>query len=264
MTPTTITVDREVPFSDTEARPLSLDVYTSEASGPRPSVLFVYGGGFVEGDTGQLARQALDYAAEGYVAVEFQYRLGGERGFPAALIDVKAAIEWLRVEGPSYGVDPNRIAVVGHSAGGNLATLAAATADDPGLEPDVYPGTSSAVDAAVGYAGVYDLVPWAENPDENVRSYLGRDRERRLEAAELASPIAQADAAMPPTLLMHGMDDTVVDPEQAELFYETLDAVTTAEMDLLEGDGADHLFPHHAATYEDVKARTLTFLDRYL
>lgn len=262
MTGDTITVHRDLPFHDTEERQLSLDVYEPAERGPNPAILFVHGGGFVVGDKGQFARYALRSAAEGYVTVESQYRLGPEASFPAALIDVKAAIEWLRTEGPAFGVDPNRIAIVGHSAGGGLATLAATTADDPGLEPERYPGTSSAVDAAVGYAGVYDLSTWGD-PAE-MQEYLGADPERRREAELLASPIEQADATTPPTLLAHGVEDEIVPLAQSERFYEVLDAVTTAELELFEGEGADHGFLFHPEHYDRTFERTLSFLDRHV
>lgn len=258
----TVTVHRDVPFHDPPERELTLDVYEPSTNGPHPAVVLVHGGGFVDGDKGQLARQALDLAADGYLAVEPQYRLGTEASFPAALVDVKAAVEWVRAEGERYGGAPQRIAAVGHSAGANLAALTAVTADEPGFEPERYPGASSAVQAAVGYAGVYDLA--AQNdPDVNA-AYLGGTPADVPERFELASPLGQADAGTPPVRLLHGEDDAVVDPAQSERFYEDLDAVTTAEYDLLSGDGADHLFPHRAATYEDTLDRTTAFLREHL
>ncbi len=257
-----ITVHRDLPFRETDERTLHLDVYEPPESGPSPAVLFVHGGGFVTGDKGQFARQAVDFADEGFVAVESQYRLGPESSFPAALVDVKAAVEWLRSEGADYGVDPDPIAVVGHSAGGNLAALAAVTADEPAFEPERYPGASSAVDALVGYVGVYDLAA-LDDPATN-REYVGGTPAEDPERFDLASPLGQEDVTTPPTLLVHGADDGVVDPEQSERFYEALDAVTEADLELLSGDGADHLFPHHAATYERTLERTTDFLDGHL
>lgn len=260
--PGTLTVHRDIPFHDTTERTLHLDVYEPAESGVRPAVLFVHGGGFVSGDKGQLARLALDFADRGYLAVTPEYRLGGEASFPAALVDVKAAIEWLRADGEGHGVDPQRVAVAGHSAGGNLATLAAVTADEPGFEPEMYPGVSSRVQAAVGYAGVYDVGAWDDS--EANRHYLGGGPSDESEAFELASPLGQAAVGTPPTLLLHGSVDEVVSPEQSNRFYAELDAVTEAELDVLTGDGADHMFPFHTATYERTRDRTEQFLEANL
>ncbi len=262
-TASTVTVRRGVPFADPPERTLELDVYEPPAGGPAPAVLFVHGGSFVRGDVGQLARHALDAAERGFLAVEADYRKGGEATFPAALVDLKAAVEWVRTEGERYGADPERVGVVGHSAGANLAVLAALTADEPGFEPDRYPGASSRVDAVVGHAGVYDT---GGLPPALARPYLGDVVEAVPEAVELSSPLGQAGPDAPPALLAHGVDDETVDPALTERMHGELSAVgsAAAELELFEGEGADHLFPHHASTYADVRDRTLGFLERHL
>lgn len=260
--PNTITVHRDLAFHETPERTLSLDVYEPTASGPRPTVLLLHGGGFLDGDKGELSRYALAFADRGYVAVESQYRLADEASFPAALIDVKAAIEWLRSEGDAYGVDPRRIAVLGYSAGATLATLAAATADDPAFEPETYPGASSAVGAAVGYAGVYDLATL--DAPEIHREYVGGDPADDPDLFDLVSPLCHVDVALPPTLLLHGLDDEVVPPEQSRRYREALEDVAEVELELLSGDGADHLFPLRAETHEETVDRTVAFLERQL
>jgi len=133
-------------------------------------MLFFHGGAFVEGDKDQLERYAREFAGRGYVTATCQYRLADEATFPAALVDVKAAIEWLRSEGEGYGVDGRKIAAVGWSAGANLAALAAVTANEPGFEPEVFPGISSDLQAVVGYAGVYDFEWWTTtlNPTRRI------------------------------------------------------------------------------------------------
>lgn len=260
--PNTIAVHRDIAFHETPERTLALDVYEPAASGPRPTVLFLHGGGFRFGDKGELARHALAFADRGYVAVESQYRLAGEASFPAALVDVKAALEWLRAEGDAYGVDPNRVAAVGYSAGGNLATLAAETADDPAFEPETYPGTAAAVTAAVGYAGIYDLA--ALDAPEIHRRYVGGDPADDPALFDLASPLCHADVGTPPTLLVHGEDDDVVAPDQSRRYHEALSAVIEAELETLSGDGADHLFPLRGQTFEETVEVTADFLERSL
>ncbi|GCF12866.1 hypothetical protein Harman_08010 [Haloarcula mannanilytica] len=262
--PESVTVQRDIPFHEADGETLTLDLYDSPATGgPKPVAVLVRGGAFTFGDKGEFARHALDLAAEGFLVIEPQYRLAPEWTFPAALVDVKAAIEWARTEGESYGADTDRIVGVGHSAGANLVVLAALTADEPGFEPELYPGASSSLSAAVGYAGVYDFhaidTPTDVEADAPHRAYLGGRPDDEPAAYELASPVAQVDTDAPPTLLLHGTEDSVVPPSQSELLADALGPMTDVVHETVP---ADHGFPFHGAHYDDVYERTVEFLRR--
>ncbi len=257
--PPAVTVHRDVPFHETPERTLSLDLFEPAESGPRPTLLFVHGGAFVEGDKDQLEEYAREFAERGYVTATCQYRLADEATFPAALVDVKAAIEWLRTDGEGYGVDSRRIGAVGWSAGANLAALAAVTANEPGFEPEVYPGASSELGAVVGYAGVYDFERMDDDSAPHV-PYLGGTRGERPTAYDLASPVGHADFRTPPTLLAHGTDDDVLPIAQSEAFFADLDAVTDARFEPL--DGAGHEFPLDA--FDETAELTAEFLGTHL
>lgn len=261
-TDTSHTVHRDIAFHETPERTLSLDLYEPTGApddrgrgGPRPTVVLFYGGAFHSGEKTQLSAQATALAAEGYVVVTPEYRLSGEATFPAALIDAKAAVEWCRAEGEGYGIDPRRIATAGHSAGANLATLVAVTADEPGFEPDAYPGVSSAVQATVGWAGIYDFRSFDDDPDIHV-DYLGGTREDVPAAYDFASPMGQTDASTPPTLVVHGDADETLPIEQARRYGESVDALSTVAFVVIEGGG--HQFPH------DRFERTIEETDQFL
>ncbi|MFC6864976.1 alpha/beta hydrolase fold domain-containing protein [Halomicroarcula sp. GCM10025817] len=263
---TTVTVQRDVPFQEVGDEVLHLDLYEATATnGPKPMAVLVRGGGFAVGDKGEFARHAIDLAEAGYLVVEPQYRLAPAWTFPAPLVDVKAAVEWCRAEGEAYGGDPTRVVAAGHSAGANLVVLAAATADDPAFEPDLYPGTSSALSAVAGYAGVYDFRAFArldetEHDVDTHAQYLGGTPGEVPEAYELASPVAQADVSMPSTLLLHGRDDAVIPPQQTALMAEALGPLTAVEHDVVPGG---HAFPFNGAFYDDVYERTVRFFDQH-
>jgi acetyl esterase/lipase len=258
--PDSWTVHPDIDFHETPERTLSLDVYEPVADGPSPTVVLFYGGEFREGDKERMAQPAAALAEKGYVVVTPNYRLSDEATFPAALIDAKAAVEWCRAEGEGYGIDSRRIATVGHSAGGNLATLVSVTADEPGFEPEAYPGVSSAVQAAVGWAGVYDLAfPDGPDPECHVQ-YLGGTREDVPEAYEFASPMGQTDLQTPPTLVVHGDDDDALPLDQARRYAESVDALTTGELVVFEDAG--HMFSMHAL--DRTVAVTVEFLGRNL
>jgi len=251
---TTVTVRRDVPVHEVDGETLLLDAYEDPAAtGPKPAVVMVRGGGFSVGDKGEFARHAIDLAEAGYLVVEPQYRLAPEWTFPAALVDVKAAIAWCRREPEE--VDPQRVAGIGHSAGANLVVLAAATADDPALEPDTYPGASSTLSSVVGYSGIYDF---RLGLDDRRETYLGGSPEDLPAAYDLASPVEQADMSMPPTLLLHGEDDGVVDPQQSAILAEALDPMTTVEHRVVPGG---HGFPFDGAHYDEMYDATVGFLE---
>lgn len=261
-----VTVTRDVPFHETPTGTLELDVYEpSSDGGPHPVVILVRGGGFTVGDKGEFARHALDLAADGYVAVEPQYRLAPSATFPAPVVDVKAAIEWVRAEGDRFGMDPQRIGLVGHSAGATLVATAGYTPNEPAFEPDAYPGVSSAVDAVVGYSGLYDFLALARQSDhgddELDADYLGAPATADPDRAELASPVTHVDVDAPPTLLVHGRADDVLPSAQSELCYEVLDPVTDASLALLDGD---HAIPFQGHHYDEVFRETATFLDSHV
>lgn len=247
-TDTSPTVHRDVEFHQTPERTLRLDVYEPTAAsagenGPWPTIVLFHGGGFHSGEKSQDSDQTEALADRGYVVVTPEYRRSGEATFPAALIDAKAAVEWCRAEGEAYGIDPRRIATAGHSAGANLATLVSVTADEPGFEPDAYPGVSSAVQAAVGWAGLYDFRSFDAEP-EFVVDYLGGTREEVPAAYDFASPMGQTDAQTAPTLVVHGDADEVLPIEQARRYADSVDALATAEF-VAVGD-CGHTFPPDA------------------
>lgn len=254
-----ITIHRDVSFRETPERTLSIDVFEPFESGPRPTILFVHGGAVAEGETDELERYAREFADRGYVTATCNYRLDEGATFPAALVDVKAAIEFLRSEGDRFGVNPRRIGAVGWSVGANLAALAAVTAKEPGFEPELFPGTFSELQAVVGYAGVYDFESWEEVPEPYIE-YLGGPRDERPAAYDLASPAGQVSFQTPPTLLVHGTEDDTIPIEQSDLFYRDLDAMTDARFEPL--DGAGHGFPGSA--FDETVELTAQFLRTHL
>src|SRR6185503_18791704 len=142
-------------------------------------------------------------AAHGWVVVSVNYRLSPRFTFPDHIIDVKAAIRWIREHGPEYGADPAFIAVTGGSAGGHLAALAALTPDDPEYQPG-FEGVDTSVQACVPFYGVYDftdrkgiwkrslLLPMLE------RHIMKKRLKDAPEAFDRASPMSRARADAPP------------------------------------------------------------------
>ena len=155
-----IDVERDVVYAVNGDRKMTADVFvpSGKPKRPRPAVLVIHGGGWLKGNKSKFHYISVALARRGYVAVSVGYRLGGEAKFPAAVHDCNAATRWLRSQAKRYGVDPNRIAAVGGSAGGHLVGLMAAAPHVAQLQGEGgHAGVSSALQAAVVLAGPMQL-----------------------------------------------------------------------------------------------------------
>ncbi len=200
-----------------------------------PAVLILHGGGWREGDKSDMNFLAKLVASRGYITMTVQYRLSPTHTFPAALHDVKCAIRWLRANAAELQVDPQRIAIMGGSAGAHLAMMAGVTQPSDGLEgQDCHDGYSSEVVAVVNMVGPADLTK--QSIDSFVYDFVGGDSR---ELMERASPITYIDSDDPPMLTIHGDSDTVVDYEHALILQHALEKAGVEHI-LFTAEGAGH------------------------
>jgi acetyl esterase/lipase len=225
------TAPESVTFAMMDGHALMLDVYRPPAASGTPAVIVVHGGGWTAGDKGDLSHWSAWLAREGFAVFDIQYRLAPPATWQAAPGDVRCAIGWIKSRAQRYGVDPDRIAVLGRSAGAHLALLAAYTADDGGLSPSCEIGDLS-VRAVVELYGATDLVRMLDRPPTHwlfdTPAHLGRlvgaDRRFFLDRLALASPTTHVGPRTPPTLLVHGGRDQFIHPEQADVLADRLAA----------------------------------------
>ncbi|MBC7172982.1 MAG: alpha/beta hydrolase, partial [Polyangiaceae bacterium] len=182
--------------------PIALDFYGGSISGAaRPLVVMIHGGSWQSGDRRQLVAMARRLAHDGYAVASIDYALAPRHPFPAALDDVRNAVDWLRERAHALGVDPDRIVLYGRSAGGHLALLAA------------YRWKASFVRGVVSLYGPTDLHwSWAHptsplllDTPGTLRSFLGGspdESEAIHQRYTEASPLAQVHSDSPPTLLV--------------------------------------------------------------
>lgn len=268
-------------------RPLQLDLYVPTArSGPVPVVVWIHGGAWLFG-TREFAPLAWPAGAvfqacvdAGFAVASIDYRHSREAAFPAQLHDAKAAVRYLRHFAPELGLDHERVAVWGESAGGHLAALLALV-DDPAFEGvDGVTGPSSAVGAVVDYYGVSDVdtLPnfadsfppsWLEDlkrqgkgaPPEPIDVLLEFSPYSREEGRRLVSPVSHARADAPPFLLIHGEADGLVPIQQSEALQAALEGAGV-EVELVRVPGADHVFLGTDAAPQHERA--IAFLRRHL
>ncbi|MGY1858202.1 alpha/beta hydrolase fold domain-containing protein [Modestobacter sp. SYSU DS0290] len=260
------------------ARPLELDLYLPAGDGPHPVALFLHGGGWRLGSrhvAGPMYRDASptpfeQVAAAGIAVASVDYRLSGEAVWPAQLHDAKAAVRWLRSRAGELGVDADRIAAWGESAGGHLAELLGLVTD-PTLEGEVgVTGPSSAVAAVVAWYAPSDVAAVATDlgndpgdPASREAQLLGAAAPEVPALAAQASPIAHVSSAAPPVLLLHGRTDRFVPCMQSERLHDAL-AAAGADVELHSYDGADHMWLGAPDAAADAVDRTVTFLRRHL
>ena len=198
------------------ARELQLDLYRPAVRGaPLPAVVCVHGGGWFQGQRGNLTQLAQALAARGFVAVTISYRLSGEAKFPAAIQDTKAAVRWLRANAATYGIDAAAIGVTGLSAGGHLAALLATSGGVAELEGDGGNASQpSAVQAAVAMGAQTDfetdrIRALSERPDDpHYAPFVGAPQSAIPRTYALASPRHHLDRADPPLAFVTGeLDD---------------------------------------------------------
>ena len=239
---------------------------TATATGARrPAVLIIHGGGWTGGDKGA-AREiniGTNLALNGYVGLSINYVLAstnfnaGNPTWPQNLHDCMTAVRWLRKNAERLQVDPERIGVIGGSAGGHLAAMLAVLGDKDGLDPKgPYGEFSCRVKCAVDLYGPADLA------GHHDISMLGK---RAAEAPELyraASPVTYVDKTDPPILIVHGTADKTVDIAQAKLFAAKLKEAG-ARHELVIVEGAPHTF-HLQPKQRDLRPVVLGFFDKHL
>lgn len=231
-------------------RELLADLYRP----PEPNgagILLIHGGGFSQGDRGQLRGYGIALGRVGYTSLSCEYRLSGEARWPAQLDDVQVAFEHLHESADSLGIDPAKIAVSGNSAGGCLALLVAGLATSP-------------VAAAVAFYAPVDFLgddARAKGAPAAMTYLLGDDvSDERLRAM---SPITYVSRGFPPTLLLTGNHDELVDSgESVRLSQSLLAAGARAELHVF--DGAPHAFDLLPEFGRQCAALVALFLDTHV
>ena len=177
--------------------------YPSAADKLRPGVLLVHGGGWRSGNYTMPVPIARHLAANGYVAATVEYRLSLEAPYPAALHDVKAAIRWLRANAKTFSLDTTRLAIMGFSAGGQLAALTAVTGSQEKFEGQGGNAAhSSSVQALIDVDGVIAFVHPQSSEGAVAAGWLGGTSKEKPEIWKEASALTHAGEDSPPTLFI--------------------------------------------------------------
>ncbi len=223
----------DIPYTKAGGVTLAMDTYVPEGDGPFPAAIVVHGGGFSKGDKQTGVPPVLDALTEADFAwFTINYRMVPQFRYPAPLEDVEAAIRYVRSHAKEYKVDPNKIALIGPSAGGYLVSMVGAR-----NKPD------ARVNAVVSFFGPHDFegryTERKEVPDTD-RAFLGIQElnPHAMQILHEATCIAHVAPGMPPYLLIHGTKDPQVPYEQSPKMCEKMKAAgDRCEVFTVEGGG---------------------------
>ena len=211
----------------------------AEGHAPLPAVLWLCGGAFCVVDRSVWMPQMVEFARKGYVVASANYRTSNAVPFPAPLLDVKAAIRFLRAHAAEYCIDPNRIAVMGESAGGTMASLAGVTAGLSEYEVGEYLDTSSAVQAVVDFYGLTDMSTMPDHSEDanvadwTMEAFLGGVTPEKLDKTSAVNYVGKDT---PPFMILHGSADITVAMANSEnLYAKLIECGIPAEFYVLEG-----------------------------
>ncbi len=259
-------------------RGLKMTLFVPRTKEKKPAVLYFPGGGFTSADHEKFLEMRYALARAGYAVAACEYRAVPNR-FPALLEDAKAAVRWMREHASEFGVDADRIGLLGDSAGGYVVQMAGATNGEKNWDVGDFKEVSSDVQAVVSIYGISDLTTIGEGiGNENVhasaavtealllngpafKDFAGASVNADPQKAKAASPIGHVDGTEPPFLLMHGSGDKVVSPLQSKKMFEALqNKKVEAEYVLVRGAGHGDL-PWYQPS---VISRVVNFFDRHL
>jgi len=219
-----------------------LDLYVQYARDfkvRRPGVLFIHGGGFTAGDKAEYrsASVSADLARAGYVVVSCNYVLGAKDKpgvWPRNIADCRDAVRWMRANADVLGLDPDRIAVAGGSAGGYLALMAGLSDDKTGPGGDPSAKHSGKVSAVID---MYGVVNFSKHGKGDVPGVSAADQAAYL-------PENQCDPQDPAVLILHGTADTTVDIAQSKGMVAALKKGNVSH-EFIIVEGAPHTFDLH-------------------
>ena len=214
---------------------------------PRPAIVFIYGGGWQNGDkrASGFLNPTLSYAEKGYVCITTNYRLTTRERWRIdhCIADVKNAVRWLRANADKYNIDPTRIGATGNSAGAHLSAMLGICPPQAGMEGNgPYSDYSSTVQAVVARATPTSFfIPMSD------RSSWWAPEPSQLESqSKSISPITYVSAESPPMLLFHEEPDRTVGVYQSDTFVQAM----------RESGAEDVNYMRHGSWYLQAEYRT--------
>ena len=217
---------KNIEYKNVNGKSLQLDIYKPKnLAEPAPLLVFVHGGGWKGGKRSDYLVYLIDYAKKGYVTATVSYRLKNDSIYPACVQDVSDAAHWLFSNAGKYGYDPDRIAMIGGSAGGHLVLMTAYDLKTPQIQPDraTLNSPPHKIKAVVDIYGPVDMTTSYAQTQELVTGFIGHSYAEKPELYWEASPAKYLRADLPPTLIFQGTSDNLLPQSQSDTLKARLD-----------------------------------------
>lgn len=235
--PAKVRIERDITFAQPDNIPLKLNSYRPLQTGKYPTLIIIYGGAWRSGNPSQYEQFSRYMAHQGYSVIVIDYRHAPQYRFPTQLEDVRTALQYVYHHAEDLESDVNKIALLGRSAGGHLASLAA------------YGQPTIPIKAVVDYYTPVNLTQAYYNPPRPdpistrkiLLDFIGGEPEQFFDLYQQASPINYVKNNLPPTLLINGRRDHLVEIGYSKTFSQKLQANNNSVV-FLEIPWAEHAF----------------------
>jgi acetyl esterase/lipase len=231
-------IQPNIVYSTANGHENKLDLYlprgeAQSKSGPRPTLIYIHGGGWVHGTKEHSVLNLLPYMKHGMAVVNVEYRLAATSLAPAAVADCRCALRWVIASARMYGFDTKKIVVTGNSAGGHLALTTSLLNESAGLDYECVTGSLAGpvkldlnVAAVVNWYGITDVPDILTGP--NQQGYAVRWMGSQVNSHEIAkrvSPLTHVRVGLPPVFTIHGDADKIVPYSHAVRLHEALEKI---------------------------------------
>lgn len=220
--------EKDLVYKKIDSRALHLDAFYKSSSKALPAVVLIHGGGWKSGNKNQMHLMAQEIASKGYSCFSVEYRLSPEAKYPSAIFDVKNAIKYIKKNANKFNVNPNKIAVLGCSSGGQIAALVGTTNNNSAFEDGNGLNQNSNVQAIVDIDGILAF-KHPESEEGKVASlWLGATYEEKPDVWKQASALTHVNKNTPPILFINsdmprfhaGRDDMIAVLNQYKIHNE--------------------------------------------
>ena len=198
----TISKQLDLVYKKSNLRELHLDAFYKKQKAIQPAVILIHGGGWRSGNKSQMHFLAQEIASKGYSCFAVEYRLSDEAKYPAAILDVKTAIKYIKENALQFNVDSNKIAVLGCSSGAQMASLIGVTNGIPKFEESIS-NQNSNVQAIINMDGILAFNHPESKEGKVAALWLDGSNEEKPEVWEEASALTHANKNSPPILFIN-------------------------------------------------------------
>lgn len=257
---TKVTQINDVVYNKDKGRSLHLDAFLNKARKRNPAVIIIHGGGWRSGNKNQMQVLAKEIASKGYSCFAIEYRLSLEAKYPEGIYDVKNAIKFIKDNAGKFNVDPNKIAVLGCSSGGQMAALIGTTNENSAFDDAQNKSkASSKVNAIINIDGVLAFIHPESSEGDMAAFWLSGTSKENPENWRNASALTHTNKNTPPTLFINssiprfhaGRDDMIAILNQNNIYSEVRTIKDTP-----------HSFWFFQPWFDEMVLYTAQFLDR--